>query len=117
MEAINAMVALKRWTPQLTAQKVVLHSDSDTAVAILQAGRGHNAVIQACMREIWCVCVINDINLNVVYTPGEQLTDSADVLSWYHMGGVFRAQVKTLRNHGIHKISLSHDLFNLSPYL
>ena len=111
------MVDLKCWTPQLAAQKVVLHSHSATAVAIFQAGRGHNAVIQACAREIWCVCAINDINLNVVHTPGEQLIDSADALRWYHLGVVFMAQVKTLRNHSIRIISLWLDLFNLSPDL
>ena len=111
------MVALKHWTPQLTAQKVILHSDSATAVAIFQAGKGHNTVIQACAKEIWCVCAINYINLNIVHTPGEQLTNSADVFSRYHLEGVFRDRVKTLRNHGVPIISLSPDLFNLSPDL
>ena len=69
------------------------------------------------MREIWCVCAINDINLNVVHTPGQQLIDSADALSRYNLGGVFRARVKPLRNHGVHIISLSPDLFNISPDL
>ena len=68
LEAINAMVALKCWTPQLTAQNVVLHSDSATVLVIFQAGRGHNTVIQPCVREIWCVCAINDINLNVRFS-------------------------------------------------
>ena len=40
LEAINAMVALKCWTLQLTAQKAVLHSDSATAVAIFKQAGG-----------------------------------------------------------------------------
>ena len=58
-------------------------------VAVFQAMRGRDPFIQACIREVWSTCTVNDIALSVVHTPWEQLIDSADALSEYHLRGVF----------------------------
>ena len=66
LEAINTMVALKCWTPQLRGNKLVLDSDSATAVSVFQAGKSPNSFIQACAREILCACAVNDI-YDIIY--------------------------------------------------
>ena len=86
-------------------------------VAVVQAGRGRDQFIQACIREIWWAYAVNNITLSVVHTPEEQLTDSTDDLSWYHLVGLFKDCIHQLRHHGVHIIPVSHTLFKLSPYL
>ena len=64
---------LKYWTPKLQGKKVVLHSDSATAVAAFQADKGRNSFIHACTKEIWSACTVNNITVSVLHNPGEQL--------------------------------------------
>ena len=97
----------------------MLHSDSTTAVAVLPVRRGRDPFIPACAREIWWTCEVNDIALNMLHTRGDQLTDAADALSQYHLGGVFKDRVQWFRgcSHGVSIIPVSHALFKLSPDL
>ena len=117
VEAVNAVVALKHWTSQLQWKNVVLHSDSATVVAVFQARLGRDPFFQACTRYIWWTCTVNNITLSVVHIPGEQLTDSADALSQYHLEEMFKDRVHTLSCHCMHIIPVSHALFKLSPDL
>ena len=45
LEALNALVALRRWAPQLTDDLIQLYSDSTTAVTIFQVSRGREVFI------------------------------------------------------------------------
>ena len=51
LEALNTAMAIKLW-PNLAVRKVRLYSNSSTAIAIIQAGKGRNRHIQECAREI-----------------------------------------------------------------
>ena len=55
-----------------------LYSDSATAVAIFQAGRGRDPVIQVNASELWLRCSEHDIKLGISHTPGEELMNTAD---------------------------------------
>jgi hypothetical protein len=94
LEALNCLVALRLWQDSLKGQKVHLHSDSATAVAVFQLGRGRSQTLQTIAREIWLLCAKWDISLQVSHIPGEQLTKSADALSRLHLGSPYyqRAQ-------------------------
>ena len=56
LKALNAVVALRLWAPQLAHKLVHLFSGNATAVSIFQLGRGHDEFIQACAREVWSTC-------------------------------------------------------------
>ncbi len=114
LEAINAVAALKLWAPSLRGQLVHLHSDSATAVAIMQAGRGRNPFLQACAREAWVIAAINDLTLVVTHIPGRQLQDTADALSREHLGAPFTTRVAALLASGVTKVSMPRACFALS---
>ena len=52
LKVLNALVALRRWVPWPRGSLVHLFSDGATAVAIFQAGRGRDPLIQACARDL-----------------------------------------------------------------
>ena len=118
LEAINCVVALRQWATQLKDCLVHLHCDSATAVAILQAGRGRDSFLQACAREAWLLTAKQGITLVVNHIAGEELTTSADALSRWHTGDIFKKRVTTLQQ--LHDVSLVHlqpASFRLSPDL
>ena len=59
---------------------VHIFSDIAMAVAIFQAGKGRDAFIQACARELWLTCAVWDITLAVGHVPGTCLEDTDDAL-------------------------------------
>jgi hypothetical protein len=115
LEALNCLVALRMWTKELQGKRVHLHSDSATAVAVLQLGRGRSALLQTVAREIWLLCAQHDINLQVSHIAGAQLTASADALSRLHLGAPFsdRAQ-QFLSTSNITLSSVPSSLFHTS---
>jgi hypothetical protein len=115
LEALNCLVALRMWTKELRGKRVHLHSDSATAVAVLQLGRGRSDLLQTVAREIWLLCAQQDITLQVSHIAGAQLTASADALSRMHLGAPFteRAQ-QFLSNSNITLSSVPPSLFHTS---
>ena len=87
-------------------------------MAIFHAGRGRDPFLQACAREIWLTCAVSDIILAVGHVSGASLTDTADALSRWHLGQVYKDKVQLmLSNYNIACIpvppllsSLSNDL-------
>ena len=55
-------------------------------MAIFQVGRGRDAFIQACAREVWLTCAAWDITLAVGHVAGTMLEATADALSRFHLG-------------------------------
>ena len=53
-------------------------------VAVFQAGWCRDPFIQACAREIWLICDVNDITPRVVHTLGDQLTDTVACFAQSH---------------------------------
>jgi len=72
LECINALAALRLWAPGLRQSHVNLYSDSATAVAVLQEGRGRDVLLQAAAREFWLIAANHDLDLQVLHIPGEQ---------------------------------------------
>ncbi len=118
LEALNIVIALKIWAPALRGQLVHILSDSATAVAVMEAGRGRDAFLQACAREVWLQAANHDIDLVVKHVAGESLLPTADALSRFHLGGIFRDRVHDLIDkHSVTMISVPTHLFSLSPEL
>ena len=71
--------------------------------------------IQAHAREIWLACVVHDMTLTLIHMPGEQLVNTADVLSLFQIGGVYQDRVHKLMRQGVRIITIPDDVFHLSP--
>ena len=118
LEPLNALVALKVWTPMFTGYLVHLFSDNPTAVAIFQAGRGRDTFIQACTKEVWLTCTAWDITLAMGHVSGASLESTADALSRWHLGQPYQARMdRLLATHAITCISVPGELFHLSQDL
>ena len=115
LEALNAVVALKVWAPMFTGNLVHLFSDNTTAVAILQTGRGRDAFIQACTREICLTCATWDSTLSMGHVSSASLEGTADALSCWHLGQPYQARVdRLLATHTITCISVPGN-FSICP--
>jgi hypothetical protein len=117
LEAANAVAALKLWAPDLTGRLVHLYSDSSTAVAVMQMGRGRDPFLQTCAREAWLTAALHDITLEVRHIPGEELLETADALSRQHLGGQFRERVEHLKSTGIQMVALTKQCLSFSTDL
>ena len=117
LEALNCVLALKLWGPQLAGKKVSLHCDSATAVDVLQAGRGRDHYIQHCAREVWLLTARLDIDLSMQHVSGEQLRDSANALSRRHLGAPYQQRVTELEQQRVHLVSPDPHLLKLSSVL
>ena len=118
LEALNAVVAIKLWAPSFSNCLLHLFSDNAKAVAIFQAGRGRDCFLQPCAREIWLTCAVWDITLAVGHVPGDSLTGTADALSRYHLGQVYKDMVHLLlSDHDITCTPVPSSLFLLSDDL
>jgi hypothetical protein len=84
LECLNALAAIRLWAPQFVGRCVELKSDSAAAVAVLQAGRGRDQLLQAAARELWLISALNHLNVRVTHVPGASLLSSADALSRAH---------------------------------
>ena len=107
-------MAVKVWAPHFKGQLVHLFLDNATAVAIFQAGKGWDAFIQACARELWLTCAAWDITLAVGHVPGTSLEDTANALSHWHMDHPYQERLnRLLAYHNIRCIPVPDQLFSV----
>ena len=78
LEALNTVIVIRLWEPQLAHKLVHLFSDNATVVSIFQVGRGRDEFIQACAREVRITCATWDITKVVGHIPGTHFSDTAD---------------------------------------
>ena len=117
LKAVNAVAALKTWEWWLKGCLVYLHTDKNTAAATFQLRRGRDSYIQACAWELWFICAHADITLAVSHMPGESLTKTADALSRFNMGQLFKSLVQRLVPQGVQLINPGLKPFHLSDDL
>jgi hypothetical protein len=90
LECLNVLADFRLWAPLLKDKNVELRSDSATAVAVLQEGRGRDQCLQGAAREIWLLATINEIDIKSVHVSGESLFSSVDALSRQHLSQSFK---------------------------
>ena len=83
-------------SPLTASQLVHLFCDNSAAVGIFQAGKGRDAFLLTCTRDILLTCTLWGITLVVGHILGAQFRDTADVMSRWHLGPVCRDRVSSL---------------------
>ena len=113
--SVNAAVALRLWAHLFSHQLVHLFSDNAAAVSIFKAGQGRDPFLQQCARDIWLTCTKWDISLAIGHVPRDQLKDTANALSHWHLDSVYRDQVSKLVSVGdVTMYQVPDDVFSLS---
>ena len=83
LECFNLLLSLRLWRLQWAGKHVLVFSDNWAVVCALQSGRASDRLIQGCIREMWWIAALMDIELTVRHKPGAELT-RADALSRLH---------------------------------
>ena len=92
LELLNIVVAVSTWASIWAHQRVKIHCDNMNACLAVRSGRSRDPYMQACVRELFAICVVHDVELHVLHRPGE-LMQRADALSRAHTGQVFRDRI------------------------
>ena len=80
LECFNLLLSLRLWKGSWAGKHVLVFSDNWAVVCALQSGRAHEPLFQGCLREIWWLACLQDIELTIRHKPGAQLVE-ADALS------------------------------------
>ena len=94
LEMLNCLVSLRMWCDELKGETVVLNSDSQVAISVLQHGRSRDPFMLDCARHVWMVLALYHITLISEHVPGESLIMSADALSRYHISDEYRLRAE-----------------------
>ena len=92
LELLNVFVAVKTWARDWAHQKVSVLCDNMNACLAVRSGRSRDPYIHACVRELFSVCTVHDIELSIEHRPGVTMT-RADALSRAHTSQVFRDKI------------------------
>ena len=93
LELLNIVIAVKTWAKDWAQQKVRVLCDNMNACLALRSGRSRDPYMHSCVRELFLVCAIHDIELQVEHRPGITMT-RADALSRAHTGQVYRDRIR-----------------------
>ena len=92
LEMVNILVALRLWGKQLQHFKLILNSDNEAIVHMLQSGRGRDQFLLAVARNVWLITSTMDIHLAVQHIPGKA-NAVEDLLSRWHISSLNRAKL------------------------
>ena len=83
LEMLNILVALRVWSHQWTATKILLKCDNQAVVSVLNSGKTQDLTLGAMARNISMLLAIHDIELQVIHILGSD-NKVADLLSrWF----------------------------------
>ena len=83
LEMLNILVALRVWSHQWAASKILLKCDNQAVVSVLNLGRTQDLTLGAMARNISMLLAIHDIELQVIHILGSD-NKIADLLSrWF----------------------------------
>ena len=83
LEMLNILVALRVWSQQGAANKILLKCDNQAVVSVLNLGRTQDLTLGAMARNISMLLAIHDIELQVIHILGSD-NKIADLLSrWF----------------------------------
>ena len=80
LEMINILVALRVWAEQWAHKKVLFRCDNLAVVQVIQTSRTRDKFLACCLRNIWLIVSVYDIELDILHISGKT-NRVADALS------------------------------------
>ena len=71
-EAISVLLAARRWGDSWTGKEIIVFSDNQAAVGMLNKGSTANPSMMHALRELFWWSAVHDFELTAVYVPGEE---------------------------------------------
>ena len=84
LELLNLIMAVKFWQKWWAGHRVEIQCDNMNTCLLIMSGKLIDPFMQKGARELYMVVAANDIDLNVVHTPGLSLV-LTDALSREHL--------------------------------
>ena len=69
-ESITVILAAKRWAPLWLNKKIIIHTDSKTAMSVLNKGTCHNSIVMEALRDIFWFSIKYNFELVAVHITG-----------------------------------------------
>lgn len=82
-ETLAIILAAKRWAPRWANHRVIIHSDNQAAVQIINKGTTRNAILMHELRQLFWLSATHNFHITARYVPGTQ-NDLADAISRLH---------------------------------
>ena len=82
-EMVNIVVCLRVWGNRWKHQKVVIYVDNAAVVSVCNTGYTRDMFLATCIRNIWLLMALYDIQFEVRHIPGYK-NKTADLLSRWH---------------------------------
>ena len=79
-EILAVIVSLCLWASQLKGHRLLIQSDNETCVQVINSRRSHLPLLQQCLRILWLICATHDLDPQAEHIPGF-LNPYADLLS------------------------------------
>ena len=70
-EALSVLFAARRWAPLWANHRVLIHTDSTTAKAIINNGTCKNSIVMGAMRELFWLSASYNFELRATHVPGK----------------------------------------------
>ena len=79
-EILAIIVSLRLWASQLKGHCLLIQSDNETCVQVINSRHSVSPLLQQCLRILWLICATHDLDLQAEHIPGF-LNPCADLLS------------------------------------
>ena len=89
LELLVVLAAVRLWAVELRGQRLRLYCDNSPSVHAVNSGRTNDGFVSSCLRELWLVCSLHDIELRLEHIPGVE-NRLADWLSRWHLDAKYR---------------------------
>ena len=96
-EMVTVMVAVKHWFSELANLRVKIYVDNQAVVSLLNYGISRSPFLAACLREIFYVLAMYNIELRAEYIPSKE-NCLADLCSRAYNSDVFHKNFNNLLN-------------------
>lgn len=110
-ELLSVLLAAQRWGHLWANSRVIIHTDSMVAKAILNKGTTRNSAIMRVLRELFWLSVTHNFDLTAIHIPGK-LNDRADAISRLHEAG----QLLRLGSFFQHSLCAWHLPYHMSAH-
>ena len=70
-EAFAIYVAARRWAPLWANHHVIIRSDNEAAVAMINKGSTRNTTVMAWLRHLFWLSAVHNFRITAIHIPGE----------------------------------------------
>ena len=83
LEMLNIVVVAKIWSSHWSNKRIKIFSDNMAVLQFLTTGKAWDQVLATCVRNIWLIAALNNIQFQFAHIPGKNNV-LADLLSRWH---------------------------------